>query len=212
MAAPSVGVSDIKALVQLSKDRPRRELQHRRLRPAAAPRGRGDRAAHGREGHPHHLQGRRPGDDRPRHRAGRLRQLRGRHGNPFLQDGKLKPLAVVQDQRSSLVPEVTTTAEQGLPGLNAGVHFMLFAPAGTPKGMSSPFSMARCARRWATRRAGAPLEDRLRSDAQHGGGAHRHRAPDRRGLGAADPSASTSSSTDRAAILSLGRQDRFGPQ
>jgi tripartite-type tricarboxylate transporter receptor subunit TctC len=53
--------------------------------------------------------------------------------NPFLEDGKLKALAVVQDQRSALVPKVATTAEQGLPGLNAGVHFMLFAPAGTPK-------------------------------------------------------------------------------
>ncbi|MFL6974542.1 MAG: Bug family tripartite tricarboxylate transporter substrate binding protein [Xanthobacteraceae bacterium] len=53
--------------------------------------------------------------------------------NPFLQDGKLKALAVVQDQRSALVPKVATTAEQGLPGLDAGVHFMLFAPAGTPK-------------------------------------------------------------------------------
>jgi tripartite-type tricarboxylate transporter receptor subunit TctC len=53
--------------------------------------------------------------------------------NPFLQDGKLKALAVVQDQRSALVPNVATTAEQGLPGLNAGVHFMLFAPGGTPK-------------------------------------------------------------------------------
>jgi tripartite-type tricarboxylate transporter receptor subunit TctC len=53
--------------------------------------------------------------------------------NPFLQDGKLKALAVVQDQRSALVPNVATTAEQGLSGLNAGVHFMLFAPGGTPK-------------------------------------------------------------------------------
>ena len=53
--------------------------------------------------------------------------------NPFLQDGKLKALTVIQDQRSALVPNVATTAEQGLPGLNAGVHFMLFAPAGTPK-------------------------------------------------------------------------------
>ena len=53
--------------------------------------------------------------------------------NPFLQDGKLKALAVMQDQRSALVPKVATTAEQGLPGLNAGVHFMVFAPGGTPK-------------------------------------------------------------------------------
>src|SRR5262249_38471676 len=53
--------------------------------------------------------------------------------NPLLQDGKLKALAVVQDRRSPLVPDVAATAEQGLPGLDAGVHFMLFAPGETPK-------------------------------------------------------------------------------
>jgi tripartite-type tricarboxylate transporter receptor subunit TctC len=52
----------------------------------------------------------------------------------LLADGKLKALAVVQDKRSELVPDVPTTAEQGLPGFNAAaVHFMLFAPAATPK-------------------------------------------------------------------------------
>jgi tripartite-type tricarboxylate transporter receptor subunit TctC len=49
-------------------------------------------------------------------------------------DGKLKALAIVQDKRSDLMPDVSTTAEQGLPGFNAaGVHFMMFAPAATPK-------------------------------------------------------------------------------
>src|SRR5262249_42928952 len=52
---------------------------------------------------------------------------------PFVQATKLKGLAVVQDRRSALVPTVATTTEQGLPGLDAGVHFMLFAPGGTPK-------------------------------------------------------------------------------
>jgi tripartite-type tricarboxylate transporter receptor subunit TctC len=52
---------------------------------------------------------------------------------PFLQDGKLKALGVIQDQRSGLLPDVPTTADQGLPGLDAGVHFMLFAPGATPK-------------------------------------------------------------------------------
>jgi tripartite-type tricarboxylate transporter receptor subunit TctC len=49
-------------------------------------------------------------------------------------DGKLKALAMVQDKRSELMPDVPTTAEQGLPGFNAAaVHFMMFAPAATPK-------------------------------------------------------------------------------
>jgi len=51
----------------------------------------------------------------------------------LVHEHKLKALAVVQDQRSSLVPEVPTTAEQGFPGLLGGVHFVVFAPAATPK-------------------------------------------------------------------------------
>jgi len=52
---------------------------------------------------------------------------------PLVRDGKLKAIAVVAEKRSALVPEISTTTEQGLPGLNAGVHFMLYAPAKTPK-------------------------------------------------------------------------------
>ena len=52
---------------------------------------------------------------------------------PLIRDGQLKALAIAQDKRSGLLPEVPTTAEQGFPGINAGVHFMFFAPAGTPK-------------------------------------------------------------------------------
>jgi tripartite-type tricarboxylate transporter receptor subunit TctC len=51
----------------------------------------------------------------------------------FVKAGELKPLGVVQETRSALVPGVPTTAEQGLPGLDAGVHFMLYAPAAVPK-------------------------------------------------------------------------------
>ena len=52
---------------------------------------------------------------------------------PLVKEGKLKALAVVSDKRSELLPELRTTTEQGMPGLNAGVHFMLYAPAKTPK-------------------------------------------------------------------------------
>jgi tripartite-type tricarboxylate transporter receptor subunit TctC len=51
----------------------------------------------------------------------------------FVKQGQLKPLGVIAERRSALLPEVATTAEQGLPGLDAGVHFMLYAPAATPR-------------------------------------------------------------------------------
>jgi tripartite-type tricarboxylate transporter receptor subunit TctC len=51
----------------------------------------------------------------------------------FVKEGQLKPLGVIAERRSALLPEVATTVEQGLPGLDAGVHFMLYAPAATPR-------------------------------------------------------------------------------
>lgn len=53
---------------------------------------------------------------------------------PLVKEGKLKALAVVSEKRSELVPNVPTTTEQGMPGLNAGVHFMIYVPGNTPKG------------------------------------------------------------------------------
>ena len=59
---------------------------------------------------------------------------------PLLNDGKLKGVAVIQPKRSGLVPNVPTTVEQGLPGLDAGVQFLLFAPAATPKDVVATLS------------------------------------------------------------------------
>lgn len=61
---------------------------------------------------------------------------------PMIKEGKLKAIAVVQDKRTSLAPNTPTTAEQGQPGLNAGVHFMIFAPAKTPKDVVATLSNA----------------------------------------------------------------------
>ena len=55
---------------------------------------------------------------------------------PLIASGELKGIAIVSDKRSDLVPDIPTTAEQGLPGMNShGVHFMMFAPAATPKSL-----------------------------------------------------------------------------
>jgi tripartite-type tricarboxylate transporter receptor subunit TctC len=49
-------------------------------------------------------------------------------------EGKLKALAIVAEKRSPLTPDIPTTTEQGMPGMDAaGTHFMMFAPAATPK-------------------------------------------------------------------------------
>ena len=52
---------------------------------------------------------------------------------PLVREGKLKALAVMQDKRSPLAPNVASSAEQGMSPLDSSSHFVLFAPAGTPK-------------------------------------------------------------------------------
>ena len=47
--------------------------------------------------------------------------------------GKLRMLAVTSAVRSTLVPEVPTIAEQGVPGFEAVLRYGLAAPAGTPR-------------------------------------------------------------------------------
>ena len=50
-----------------------------------------------------------------------------------LEAGKLRALAVTGEKRFSLLPDVPTVAESGLPGFVAVLHYGLLAPAGTPK-------------------------------------------------------------------------------
>jgi tripartite-type tricarboxylate transporter receptor subunit TctC len=51
---------------------------------------------------------------------------------PFINNKLLKPLAVISDNRSSLVPDVPSTSELGLKNYAAATWFGLFAPADTP--------------------------------------------------------------------------------
>jgi tripartite-type tricarboxylate transporter receptor subunit TctC len=60
----------------------------------------------------------------------------------LIEDKKLKALGVVQDTRSSLLPDVPSTAEQGYPGIIGATHFVVFAPGATPKPVISVLDAA----------------------------------------------------------------------
>jgi tripartite-type tricarboxylate transporter receptor subunit TctC len=45
----------------------------------------------------------------------------------------LRALAVLAPARTALLPDVPTTAEAGMPGLEAGTWYTVLAPAGSPK-------------------------------------------------------------------------------
>ena len=47
--------------------------------------------------------------------------------------GKVRALGIATEQRISVLPEVPTMAEAGVPGMEGGAWFALYAPAGTPK-------------------------------------------------------------------------------
>jgi tripartite-type tricarboxylate transporter receptor subunit TctC len=50
-----------------------------------------------------------------------------------LREGRLRPLAVTTKERTPAMPDVPTTAEEGLPGVEATAWFGLQAPARTPR-------------------------------------------------------------------------------
>ncbi|WP_067068785.1 Bug family tripartite tricarboxylate transporter substrate binding protein [Roseateles chitosanitabidus] len=52
---------------------------------------------------------------------------------PFIASGKLRAVAVTGKERLSSLPDVPTAAQAGLPNLDAGSWFAVFAPAKTPQ-------------------------------------------------------------------------------
>ena len=54
------------------------------------------------------------------------------HVRPFLQSGKIRPIAIATEFRSSLMPEVPTINESGVKGYEASSWHGFVVPAGTP--------------------------------------------------------------------------------
>ena len=52
---------------------------------------------------------------------------------PHLKSGRLRALAVASRERSKLMPELPTMAEEGVRGVVSATDYALYAPAGTPK-------------------------------------------------------------------------------
>jgi len=52
---------------------------------------------------------------------------------PHIKSGKLRALGVASRQRSSLMPDIPTIAEGGVPGVVSATDYALYAPAGTPQ-------------------------------------------------------------------------------
>lgn len=54
---------------------------------------------------------------------------------PFIQSGKIRPVAIATDTRSPLLPQVPTVVEAGLKGYEVSSWHGFMAPAGTPPGV-----------------------------------------------------------------------------
>jgi len=61
---------------------------------------------------------------------------------PHLQEGRLRPLAVLGAERSKVLPDVPTYAELGFPEMGTGGWFGLVAPAGTPQSIVERLNQA----------------------------------------------------------------------
>jgi tripartite-type tricarboxylate transporter receptor subunit TctC len=59
-----------------------------------------------------------------------------------LQAGTLRAIAVLSPTRFSLLPDVPTANESGLPGFESVLHYGLLAPAGTPRPIIERLNMA----------------------------------------------------------------------
>ena len=51
----------------------------------------------------------------------------------FIEDGKMRAIAVVGEKRSPMLPNISTAIEQGYPGMSADNWYAIVLPAGTPQ-------------------------------------------------------------------------------
>lgn len=59
---------------------------------------------------------------------------------PLIKSGKLRPIALMEDRRSRLLPDLPTVQEQGVPGFNSVLWIGISAPAATPQAIINKLS------------------------------------------------------------------------
>jgi tripartite-type tricarboxylate transporter receptor subunit TctC len=60
---------------------------------------------------------------------------------PHVDGGRLKGIAISSQERSSIVPDIPTVSESGLPGFDSANWFGLFGPAGVPPPIAQRIDM-----------------------------------------------------------------------
>jgi tripartite-type tricarboxylate transporter receptor subunit TctC len=61
---------------------------------------------------------------------------------PLVQSGKVRAIATSGKTRSSIMPDVPTLSEAGVPGYDAVIWLGMMAPAGTPKSVIDTLNAA----------------------------------------------------------------------
>jgi tripartite-type tricarboxylate transporter receptor subunit TctC len=51
----------------------------------------------------------------------------------FIRGNRVRPIGIASPQRSTLLPDLPTIAEAGLPGYESVLHYGIVAPAGLPR-------------------------------------------------------------------------------
>ena len=122
-----------------------------------------------------------------------------------LKAGTLKAIAVLGSKRSSLLPDVPTSAEAGLPGFEAGLNYGLLAPIGTPRPIIDRLNKELRLLVEFTGGESAHRRRRRRSDGVVAGGIRGRHRKRRQEMGHADPQARIEGGVDRKRASRLGR-------
>jgi tripartite-type tricarboxylate transporter receptor subunit TctC len=78
---------------------------------------------------------------------------------PLVQSGKVRPIAIFSEKRSSALPDIPTMPEAGLPGFSLSNWIGLFAPAGT-----APEIIAKLNTKVREIMQSPPMQERLKND------------------------------------------------